>query len=432
MQKQTKIPYIEAANTLLMDSSVVDHPEARAIVTHWLENTGEEPIGMPPGTAASWTKALTLHHGARDRKRLRQNDRSLFSHRQPKRQGIEILPESRYPSRPDASFRFIDLFAGIGGFRQAMQRNGGRCVFTSEWDQHSQQTYFMNYGTFPFGDIRQFTGQDEVTPGLRAPVIPDHDLLCAGFPCQPFSTIGKREGFKHPTQGTLFFDIFQILKAKRPRAFILENVPGLTNHMKGRTLKTIERHLARSVNGRRRRYRAKDCLDYHIFHSVLDAKNFGVPQHRDRLFIVGFCSQRFQKIPDFGFPAPEADPIPIGRFVEAAPEGYGISRHLQKVYIHKLDDGRPQIIDRSSTCQVKTLVASYHKIQRLTGTFVRGGKTGLRLLTHNECKAIMGYDADFQIPVSRTQMYRQMGNSVAVPVVEAIGRKMLPLVNPAP
>ncbi len=318
-----------------------------------------------------------------------------------------------------SNFKFIDLFAGVGGFRVALESVDGECVFSSEWDKFAQITYEANHGDKPHGDITEIDTKD----------IPDFDVLTAGFPCQPFSNIGKREGFEHPTQGTLFFDILRILREKKPKAFILENVEGLVRHDKGKTFSTIISSLAISENGLPILFPAEDSLNYHIFWKVLDAKDYGVPQQRKRIFIVGISQEHLLEIPSFGFPEPEDELVSIGQFVEDNVEGYSISQHLQDVYIYKKDDGKPQVIDQDSDVQVKTLVSTYHKIQRLTGTFVKDGPTGLRLLTQNECKAIMGFDKNFKIPVSRTQMYRQMGNSVAVPVVKAVATQLLPFVG---
>lgn len=296
---------------------------------------------------------------------------------------------------------FIDLFAGIGGTRLAFEKhNGMTCVFSSEWDQHSQKTYEANFGEKPAGDITQISANE----------IPDFDVLVAGFPCQPFSSIGKRQGFEHATQGTLFFDVRRIIEAKRPKAFLLENVKGLKTHDEGNTWSVIRGSL--------------EELGYEIFADVLDASNYGVPQKRERIYIVGFDKRALTDI-KFEFPEPEKKKVGIGRFVESGISDRSITNHLQEKYIFKLSDGRPEIITPESDAPVKTLVASYHKIQRLTGTFVADGPTGLRLLTENECKAIMGFPKDFKVPVSRTQMYRQFGNSVAVPVVAKIAQAML-------
>ena len=297
------------------------------------------------------------------------------------------------------SLKFIDLFAGIGGTRLAFEKNGMKCVFSSEWDPHSQKTYEANFGERPHGDITEIATRD----------IPDFDVLVAGFPCQPFSSIGKRQGFEHPTQGTLFFDVLIIIKDKRPGAFLLENVKGLRTHDGGNTWSVIRESL--------------EEIGYSVFSEVLDASDYGVPQRRERIYIVGFDSKKLKNV-EFSFPPKSNKKIGIGEFVESNIDDRSISKHLQGTYIYKLPDGRPEVISPSSDQPVKTLVASYHKIQRLTGTFVADGPTGLRLLTENECKAIMGFPKTFRVPVSRTQMYRQFGNSVAVPVVAAIAKNI--------
>lgn len=297
--------------------------------------------------------------------------------------------------------RFIDLFAGIGGMRIAWKKAGAECVFSSEWDKYACQTYQANFGEIPHGDITK----------IDTKLIPYFDILSAGFPCQPFSSIGKREGFQHLTQGTLFYEIVRILEGKKPISFLLENVEGLLNHDRGKTLEIILESLKN--------------LNYDVFYQVLDAAKYGVPQQRKRVYFVGFNRSYFSRPIDFSFPKGKDSTCDIGQFVESHDDGYCISKHLQKVYLFKKDDGRPELIDKNSKGCVKTLVSTYHKIQRLTGTFVKDGKTGIRLLSENECKAIMGFDKNFIIPVSRTQMYRQFGNSVAIPVIEAIAKEMI-------
>lgn len=316
------------------------------------------------------------------------------------------------------SFVFADLFAGIGGFRLALESVGGKCVFSSEWDKYAQMTYKANFGDIPHGDITQ----------IQPSSIPDIDILTAGFPCQPFSAIGKREGFAHPTQGTLFYDVLKILNTKKPKAFILENVEGLVTHDHGKTLKLILDSLAISINGQYLFFSQAD-VRYHVFWSILDAKDYGVPQIRKRIFIVGISEDISRDIPNFKFPLPIKNKEYIGSYVEKNISGYSISKHLQESYLSKKDDGKPELIDQSSKIQVKTLCSTYHKIQRLTGTFVKDGETGIRLLSENECKAIMGYPQSFIIPVSRTQMYRQFGNSVAVPVVRQVAINLIDLLE---
>jgi len=299
-------------------------------------------------------------------------------------------------------FKFVDLFAGIGGFRIACEKNGGECVFSSEWDKFSQKTYFQNFGEIPYGDITKVNTNE----------IPKHDFLSAGFPCQPFSAIGKREGFNHKKQGSLFFEIVRILKHHKTKMVLLENVQGIINHDDGKTLDTILSIL-------------RNDLGYQVFHKTLNSSDYGLPQHRKRVYIVCFLMEEFGENTHYTWPTPSKNKSYIGKIIEKHPTGYNISTHLQKNYLFKKDDGRPQIVDNKSKVIIKTFSASYYKIQRLTGTFVRDGDTGIRRLSKNECKAIMGFPKAFKISVSRSQMYRQFGNSVTIPVAEKIISGML-------
>lgn len=311
-----------------------------------------------------------------------------------------LIDDTAKKRKKKPQFTFIDLFAGIGGTRLGFEAANGECVFTSEWDVHAQKTYLANFGDTPNGDITKIEAKD----------IPDFDILLAGFPCQPFSSIGLRKGFEHATQGTLFYDIARIIKTKRPKAFLLENVPGLRNHDGGKTFEVIVKTLKE--------------LGYNVADQVLDSSEFGVPQQRKRVYIVGFRNDLVDNDFEFKYPKGSKKVVNIGDFLESNAQGYSISEHLQKNYLFKKDDGRPKIIDNTTKGYVKTLVSSYHKIQRLTGTFVKDGDTGLRLFTQNECKALMGFPKDYVVPVSRTQMYRQFGNSVVVPVIEAVAKEM--------
>jgi DNA (cytosine-5)-methyltransferase 1 len=308
----------------------------------------------------------------------------------------ESTHKTEQANAEDSKFKFIDLFAGVGGIRLAFEKSGGSCVFSSEIDIHAQLTYFTNHGTVPFGDITQ----------IDADSVPSHDVLCAGFPCQPFSHIGRREGFKHPTQGTMFHEIVRIAEKKRPKVLFLENVPGIVNHDNGNTLKIILDTITE--------------LGYECFYTILNASDFGVPQNRKRFYLVAFDEHGY----NFKFPEPPMKQADIGDFLDSGVEGYSISKHLQKTYLFKKDDGRPILIDKSTKGPMKTLVSSYHKIQRLTGTFVKDGETGIRLLTADECKRAMGFPDDFKFPVSRTQMYRQMGNSVVITVIDSIAKNI--------
>ncbi|AOF48283.1 MULTISPECIES: DNA cytosine methyltransferase [Tetragenococcus] len=312
--------------------------------------------------------------------------------------GLNVTKQKDVDSVTD-KLKFIDLFAGIGGIRQAFEDENSTCVFSSEWDKYAQKTYEANYNEKPEGDITKIKEQD----------IPEHDILLAGFPCQPFSMIGKREGFKHATQGTLFFDVLRIISYHKPKMFLLENVPGLLTIQSGEAFNIIYNSLINE--------------GYDVFYKVLDAQNFNLPQIRKRLVIVGM--RKDLKINTFNFPAGNVySKKAVGTILETAPDGYSISKHLQDNYLFKKNDGKPQLVDKNSTMQAKTLVASYHKIQRLTGTFVKGGETGIRLFSKLECKRLMGFPDEFVVPVSRTQMYKQFGNSVAVPMMQAVASEM--------
>ncbi len=301
------------------------------------------------------------------------------------------------------AFTFADLFAGIGGIRLAFEAAGGTCVFSSEWDKHAVATYIANFHDVPQGDITK----------VRVSSIPAFDILAAGFPCQPFSSFGKREGFLHATQGTLFYDIVRISKAKKPKIVFLENVAGLVTHDSGNTFKTI--------------MLALNKLGYRIHWRILDAQEYGLPQRRSRIYIVAYRKDLHSAYEAFQWPIKSKRSPTLHGIIQRGVTEYSISKHLQRRYVFKADDGRPQVLSpgRVGTNVANTLVASYHKIQRLTGTFVADGPTGLRLLTVEECKAIMGFPKNFKMPVSRTQSYRQLGNSVAVPVVTAIANEIV-------
>ena len=311
--------------------------------------------------------------------------------------------------RKGKTLRFIDLFAGIGGFRLAFEKFGGRCVFSSEWDKFAQESYRANFGERPQGDIAAIEARD----------IPDFDVLCAGFPCQPFSlagvskknSLGRKHGFLDESQGTLFFEIARILKEKRPRAFLLENVKHLKNHDQGRTFAVIERTLAE--------------LGYSFRSEIINASDY-LPQNRARIFIVGFRDP--EALERFSFPRPPAKKISLRDILEKKIDPrYRLSDKLWQY----LQDYRKKhekaghgfgygLADLDGT--TRTLSARYYKDGSEILIPVRGGNP--RRLTPRECARLMGYPGDFKIVVSDTQAYRQFGNSVAVPVVTALAGAM--------
>jgi DNA (cytosine-5)-methyltransferase 1 len=317
--------------------------------------------------------------------------------------------ETNLNNSQKGNFTFIDLFAGIGGFRIAFESVGGECVFASEWDKLAAQTYEANFGHKPEGDITQIAAED----------IPDHDILTGGFPCQPFSiagvtkhkALGNAHGFEHPTQGTLFFDVARIISVKRPRAFLLENVKNLLSHDKGRTFDIIRRTL-------------EDELEYHVYPVLLDAR-WLVPQHRERIYIVGF-KDNF----DFNLP-PLPDLKPKFRDIlepEVDPK-YTLTDHLWK-YLqdyaekHRAKGNGFQYGLTNLDGISRTLSARYYK----DGSEIlipQGEGINPRRLTPRECARLMGFPEDFKIVVSDTRAYKQFGNSVAVPVVQHVAREIV-------
>lgn len=338
-------------------------------------------------------------------------------------------------------FRFIDLFAGIGGIRLAFESIGGECVFTSEWDSYAQKTYATNFpgGHAINGDITKIHEDD----------VPDHDVLLGGFPCQPFSiagvskknALGRAHGFADETQGTLFFDVARIIAKKRPKAFLLENVKNLQSHDKGRTFDVIHRAL-------------RDDLGYQVFYKVIDGAHF-VPQHRERIIIVGF---RDPVIFDWDMvDLPEKGAHTLGEILHrsiAEPE-------IESDASNYFDHAKRRVLDKYTLTDklwqylqdykkkhqaagngfgfglvtpksvTRTLSARYYK----DGSEIlvsQGTKKNPRRLTPRECARLMGFPDSFKIPVSDTRAYKQFGNSVVVPVMEAVARAMHPMIVDIP
>ena len=330
---------------------------------------------------------------------------------------MNLSEEPRYPNPPADQSRFtmIDLFAGIGGIRLAFQKFGGHAVFSSEWDKFAQKTYLANFGETPKGDIKQIDAND----------IPDHDILLAGFPCQPFSQAGLKLGFED-TRGTLFFDIARIIYSKRPKAFLLENVKQLKGHDKGRTLKAILKVLT-------------EDLRYTIYVDILRAADFGVPQNRERIFIVGFNNDFSGEIVPFSFPAPPRHRTRLGDILENREEEYFekytisdklYDGHLRRKEMHKQKgNGFGYSLFNDDSQYTNTISARYYK----DGSEILIEQSGKnpRKLTPRECARLQGFPEKFSIPVSDSQAYRQFGNSVAVPVVEAVAENMLLAMNAA-
>ena len=321
-----------------------------------------------------------------------------------------LVKVKEVPVHAKEQYTFIDLFAGIGGMHIAYASAGARCVYSNEWNKYSQQTYYANFGIQPDDDITKVVAED----------IPDHDILVAGFPCQPFSiagvskkqSLGRATGFEDKTQGTLFFDVCRILKAKRPKAFMLENVKNLCSHDRGRTFKVIQESLAE--------------LNYKVFFQILDGKAY-VPQHRERIVIVGFDMERYGEDINFEFALEPGERQPVMRDIleTDVSDKYTLSdklwAYLQNYAAKHKAAGNGfgygiAPLDGIS----RTISARYYK----DGSEILIAQEGKnpRRLTPRECARLQGFPDSFKIPVSDTQAYKQFGNSVVVPLMAEVAK----------
>lgn len=321
-----------------------------------------------------------------------------------------------FPAPENPKFTFIDLFAGIGGFRLAMQAQGGVCVFSSEWNNFSQKTYLANFGEMPFGDI---------TKESTKSYIPDNfDVLCAGFPCQPFSiagvskkkSLGRETGFKDKTQGTLFFDVADIISRHRPKAFYLENVKNLTSHDKGNTFRIIRETL--------------EELDYSIHYQVMDGQTY-VPQHRERIMIVGFDKNVFRGEEKFTFPEQHSATMTVKEILDPnINDKYTLSDKLWTYLQNYAQKHRAKgngfgygLVDLNGI--TRTLSARYYKDGSEILIPQENGKNPRRL-SPRECARLMGYPDEYILSaVSDAQAYRQCGNSVVVPLISAVSEQII-------
>lgn len=335
---------------------------------------------------------------------------------------IKYNDDIPFPTPANPKFTFIDLFAGIGGFRLAMQRLQGECVFSSEWDAMAQRTYYANFGEIPFGDITK--------PETKQWIPGRFDILCGGFPCQPFSiagvtkknALGRKHGFEDERQGNLFFHIVDIIKNHRPKAFFLENVKNLTSHDKGRTFLIIREAL---IN-----------LGYSFHSKVLNGKYF-VPQHRERTFMVGFDSEVFGYQENFEFPEmPERRMYELKDIIaDNVDKKYTLSDKLWN-YLHDYAVKHKEkgngfgygLFDKNKDSVTRTISARYYKDG--AEVLIKQKGKNPRRLTPRECALLQGYPRYFMIDaVSENQAYKQFGNSVVVPLIEAIGEKIVEILD---
>ena len=335
---------------------------------------------------------------------------------------LNVKYDIPFPPPVKPKFKFIDLFAGIGGFRLAMQNLGGKCVYTSEWDKYSKKTYEANFGEIPFGDITSRETKSFIPDGF--------DVLCAGFPCQAFSIAGRRGGFED-TRGTLFFDVAEIIKNKQPKAFFLENVKGLRNHDKGKTLATILHTL-------------REDLGYYVPNpEVLNAKHFGVPQNRERIFIVGF--RKDLGIDSFKYPKPTNESAVLEDIIEETE--VSVKYYISDTYLNTLKrhrarheakgngfgyeilsmDGIANAVVCGGMGRERNLVLDPRLTTRIPVTKIKGevNREFVRKTTPREWARLQGFPDNFKIVVSDVQAYKQFGNSVAVPAIQATAEKVL-------
>lgn len=390
-----------------------------AVITHFLHNSKNGISQFFKKDAVKYTKEILQYEYPKE-------EISNIVAEEALQYGIFDTFDIPFPPVENPKFKFIDLFAGIGGFRLAMQNLGGKCVFTSEWDKDAKRTYKANFGERPFGDITK-----EETKAF----IPDgFDLLCAGFPCQAFSIAGKRGGFED-TRGTLFFDVAEIIKRKQPKAIFLENVKGLRNHNGGKTLATILNVL-------------RNDLGYFVPEpQIINAKDFGVPQNRERIYIVGFHPST--NVTEFNYPKPLNKKVTFADIKEKevpATKYFLSTQYVQTLVNHKArHEGKgngfgyaiipDNEIANAVVCggmgRERNLVLDHRIIDFTPTTHIKGtvNREGIRKMTPREWARLQGFPDEFLIPVADASAYKQFGNSVAVPAIQATANEILKLIN---
>ncbi len=414
--KAEALPYTVALHVLLSAEAGQPHSEEvraelPAIISHWLQSPKEAPLVLGAEAGARWRAILGTY--------TRTAGSPFPDSSVPVRPPLVTIDYTGLPFPPTEKpkFTFIDLFAGIGGFHLALQELGGKCVFSSEWDKYAKQTYWNNFGEVPFGDIRQFTNDNQTDEEIAAN-IPDHDVLAAGFPCQPFSragvsarsSLGQKHGFSCEIQGTLFFDLVRIAKAKKPKVLFLENVRNLQSHDGGRTFAKIKDVI-------------ENDLGYSFDPKVIDSST-SVPQRRKRCYMVCFRKGREFTFPDFEGPVK-----PLGSILEQQPDArFTISDRLWQGHIKRtnrnLDRGAGfTAFEADLSKPSNTLVARYYKDGK--ECLVPQDGMNPRKLTPRECARLQGYPEEFKFHKVDSHAYEQFGNSVSVPVISKIAARII-------
>jgi DNA (cytosine-5)-methyltransferase 1 len=412
--KADALPYTEAMRVLLSAEAGQAHSkevraELPAIISHWLQSPKENPLVLGAEAGARWRAVLSTYVRAEGNP---FPDSSVPVRPPPVNIEFAVVP---FPPTEKPKFTFIDLFAGIGGFRLALQGLGGKCVFSSEWEPHAKETYAKNFGEIPFGDIKTFTNEADTLPAFQNSV-PTHDILTGGFPCQAFSQAGRQLGFNE-ARGTLFFEILKIAKAQRPRALILENVKRLKTHDKGNTFSVIVKSL--------------HDLGYKVYAKVLRAYDYGLPQNRERIFIVAF-----DKPIHFDFPEPIAERQirKVGDILEEdVDDWYTITDRIYEGHKRRLREHRERgngygfSIFKPEAPYTNTISARYWKDG--SEILIDQGEKNPRMLTPRECARLQGFPDGFIPNHSRRHAYQQFGNSVPVPVVKKVASAVLEALN---
>lgn len=386
-----------------------------AALTHFLHNQDHEASSFYKKEAVEYAKEILQYKYPDEEITLKVADEAL-------KYNVITASEVPFPPKSNPRFKFIDLFAGIGGFRMALQNLDGKCVFTSEWDSEAKRTYQANFGDMPFGDITKEETKSYIPDGF--------DILCAGFPCQAFSIAGRRGGFED-TRGTLFFDVAEIIRRKQPKALFLENVKGLRNHNGGKTLETILNVL-------------RTDLGYFVPEpQIMNAKDFGVPQNRERIFIVGFHQDT--GVTEFEYPKPLDKKVVFAdvKEKETVPTKYYLStQYLQTLEKHKArheskgngfgydiisDDDIANAIVVGGMGKERNLVFDDRITDFTPTTKIKGevNRLGIRKMTPGEWARLQGFPDNFIIPVADASAYKQFGNSVAVPAIQATANEIL-------
>lgn len=405
-----------------------------AVLSHYLHNnqkklTKDEQIVIIAAVREFLTHKVSKQ--SKERFELSDNDILIAAENPAQYNLFSQFFNIPFPAPKNPKFTFIDLFAGIGGFRIAMQNLGGKCVYSSEFDAKAQETYFANYGEMPFGDI---------TKDVTKSYIPkEFDILCGGFPCQAFSLAGKRLGFADETRGTLFFEIEAILRKHQPKAFFLENVKGLAVHDKGKTLATILSHL-------------NDAGYDVVPPQILNAMDYGVPQHRERIYIIGFRKDLHINLNDFHYPEPTTPGKKRPKFRDVMEKHeVSVKYYLSTTYWETLIRHRARheaagngfgykIIDidgvanaivvggmgREGNLVIDKRLTNFTPITNIKGEVNR---EGIRKMTPREWARLQGFPEEFRIVVADASAYKQFGNSVAIPAIQATAEQELKILN---